>query len=133
MIYTRVKVTVTEHTASIDRPIVLYRGDKNVEVQFEIIDSLYKQYKFDGPNIITNLGASYGQLVIQKPDYTYIISEITQSRDGIVIFTIPPEMVDEEIEIGNYDFQIRLYDETQESRVTLPPIVKGITLKEPIA
>ena len=133
MIYTRVKVFMKEQTAAIDRPIYLYRGDKNVEVQFELIDSLYKQYKYDGPNVIDNLGASYGQLVIQKPDYTYMFSDITATNNGIIIFTIPSEMVDEEIEVGAYTFQIRLYSENQESRVTLPPVKGGIILVEPIA
>lgn len=133
MIYTRVKVFIKDQTANIDRPIFLYRGDKNVEVQFELIDSLYKQYKYEGPNVIDNLGASYGQLVIQKPDYTYMISDITATNNGVIIFTIPAEMVDEKIEVGAYTFQIRLYNESQESRVTLAPVKGGIILAEPIA
>lgn len=132
MIYTRVKVFVKEQTADIDRPIILYKGDKNVEVQFELIDNLYKQCKLDGPNVILNLGASYGQLVIKKPDYTFMVSEIAATYDGIIVFTIPAEMVDEDVEIGSYTFQIRLYDETKDSRVTLPPIEQGIILKEPL-
>lgn len=133
MIYTSVKVTIKNHNATIDNKIILYRGDKNVEVQFEIVESLYRQYKLEGSNTIDNLGASHGQLVILKPDYSYVFSDITETKDGKVIFTIPYDLVNEETEVGEFTFQIRLYDESQDSRVTLPPVEGGIVVKEPIA
>ena len=133
MIYTSVKVTIKNHKASIDNKIILYRGDKNVEVQFEIVESLYRQYKLEGSNTIENLGASYGQLVVQTPDYNYLFSEIVPTKNGKVIFTIPASLIDEETEVGEFTFQIRLFDESQSSRVTLPPVEGGIVVKEPIA
>lgn len=133
MIYTSVKVTIKNHKASIDNKIILYRGDKNVEIQFEIVESLYRQYKLEGSNTIMNLGASHGQLVVQKPDWTYLFSEVTPTKDGKVVFTIPAELIDEETEVGEYTFQIRLFDEAQTSRVTLPPVEGGIIIEEPIA
>ena len=133
MIYTTAKVTVKNYQASIDKPIVLYRGDRNVEIQFEILESLYRQYRVEGANVILNLDASYGQLVVQKPDFTYIIGDIVPTQEGEVIFTIPAELIDETIEVGQYTFQIRLYNEGQTSRVTLPPVIGGIDIVEPIA
>lgn len=133
MIYTAAKVTIKNYQATIDKTIVLYRGDRNVEIQFEILESLYRQYKVEGSNMILNLDASYGQLVIQKPDYTHILSGIVPTKDGKVIFTIPGELIDETIEVGRYTFQIRLYNDDQTSRVTLPPVVDGIDIIEPIA
>ena len=133
MIYTSVKVTIKNHKASIDNKIILYRGDKNVEIQFEIVESLYRQYKLEGSNTIMNLGASHGQLVVQKPDWTYLFSEVTPTKDGKVVFTIPADLIDEETQVGEYTFQIRLFDEAQTSRVTLPPVEGGIIIEEPIA
>ena len=133
MIYTASKVTIKNHQATIDKTIVLYRGDRNVEIQFEILESLYRQYKVEGSNVILNLDASYGQLVIQKPDYTHILSDIAPTQNGKVIFTIPGELIDETVEVGQYTFQIRLYNADQTSRVTLPPVVGGIDIVEPIA
>lgn len=133
MIYTSVKVTIKNNNATIDNKIILYRGDKNVEVQFEIVESLYRQYKLEGSNTIDNLGASHGQLVILKPDRSYVFSNITETKDGKVIFTIPYDLINEETEVGEFTFQIRLYDESQDSRVTLPPVEGGIVVKEPIA
>ena len=60
MIYTSVKVTIKNHVASIDNKIIIYRGDKNIEVQFEIVESLYRQYKLEGSNTIDNSETSSG-------------------------------------------------------------------------
>ena len=133
MIYTTAKVTVKNYQATIDKPIVLYRGDRNVEIQFEILESVYRQYRVEGTNVILNLNASYGQLVVQKPDHAHILSDITPTKDGKVIFTIPVELIDETVEVGQYTFQIRLYNDDQTSRVSLPPVVGGIDIVEPIA
>lgn len=133
MIYTASKVTIKNYQATIDKTIILYRGDRNVEIQFEILESVYRQYKVEGTNVISNLNASYGQLVIQKPDYTHILSDIAPTQDGKVIFTIPGELIDETVEVGQYTFQIRLYNDDKTSRVTLPPVAGGIDIVEPIA
>ena len=133
MIYTASKVTIKNYQATIDKTIILYRGDKNVEIQFEILESVYRQYRVEGTNVILNLNASYGQLVVQKPDHTHILGDIVPTQDGKVIFTIPGELIDETVEVGQYTFQIRLYNDDQTSRVTLPPVVGGIDIVEPIA
>ena len=133
MIYAVSKVTIqSNYKATLDRIITLYKGDKNIEIQFEIVESIFRQYKQEGANTIDNLHASYGQLVIQKPDYTCAISEIAPTKDGRIVFVIPPEMTDENIELGSYTFQIRLFDESQASRVTLPPVQDGIVILAPI-
>ena len=132
MIYTTSKIIIKNYQATIDKTIILYRGDRNVEIQFEILESVYRQYKVEGSNVISNLDASYGQLVVQKPDYTHILSDIVPTQDGKVIFTIPGELIDEYGEVGQYTFQIRLYNDDKTSRVTLPPVVGGIDIVEPI-
>ena len=132
MLYTSVKVTIKNDTATINNQILLYRGDKNVEVQFEILESLYRQYKLEGPNTIENLSASYGQLIIKKPDSTFVPSAVVETKDGKVIFTIPAEMIDEESEVGEFSFQIILFDESRSSKVSLPPVVNGIVVKAPL-
>lgn len=133
MIYTEVKINIKNYQALIDKTIIVYRGDKNVEVQCEIFESPYRQYKIEASNTILNLNASFAQMVIEKPDGTYIIGAITPTDDGKVIFVIPPELIDEEAEVGKFAFQIRLYNEDKTSRVTLPPVIGGIDVVEPIA
>lgn len=133
MIYTTARITIKNYDATIDTPIILYRGDKNVEVQMIIYESAYRQYKVEGANVIENLNASYGQLVVRKPDNTYVISDVTETKDGKIIFVIPPELIDETSEVGYFTFQIRLMNDDQTSRVTLPPVINGIEIVEPIA
>lgn len=133
MIYTEVKINIKNYQALIDKTIIVYRGDKNVEVQCEIFESPYRQYKIEASNTISNLNASFAQMVIQKPDNSYVIGEITPTQDGKVVFVIPPELIDESAEVGKFAFQIRLYNEDKTSRVTLPPVVGGIDVIEPIA
>ena len=132
MIYTTAIVTVKKDVSKIDRKIILYKGDRNIEIQFEIVEGAYRQYKLQGGNVIENLDASYGQLLARKPDSEVLISEIVPTKDGRVVFTMPQELLDEDTEVGFYTFQIILFDESQESKVTLPPVVEGIEVKKAI-
>ena len=133
MIFTERKITINNNQCKIDSPVVLYRGDYNIEVRFTIVSSHYKYSNKQETNVIESTEASYGQLVIQTPNTTPIFSEITATKKGAITFTITAEMIDEVTEIGNYTFQIRLLDENKESRATIPEVVNGIEIREPIA
>lgn len=124
MIYIERTIVINKNTATIEEPIVLYKGDRNVELQFSIKNSPLK-YK-------TGLTATYGQLVIKRPKAEAIFSTCERLSNGKVIFCITSEMIDELIELGNYSFQIRLFNEDQTSRASLPPVEAGIIIKEPI-
>ena len=39
MIFTEKKITINNNECKIDSPVVLYRGDYNVEVRFTIVSS----------------------------------------------------------------------------------------------
>lgn len=134
MIFTERKITISNNASSIDKQIVLYRGDKNVEIRFTISEFPFKYSRNNETNVIESTEASFGQLVIRVPnDKAPIFSDIVPTKKGSVIFTITGEMIDEISELGTYDFQIRLFDEEQNSRATIPPIEKGIEIREPIA
>ena len=134
MIFTDRTITVKKGASSIDGTIVLYRGDKEVEIRFTLNESF--PFRFGSgvnPNIIEKTEAAYGQLVIKTPnDLPAIFSEIVPTNEGKIIFTITAEMIDEITEVGNYTFQIRLLDESMNSRVTLPEVNNGIEIREPI-
>ena len=134
MIFTEKKITISNNQCKIDSPVVLYRGDYNVEVRFTIVSSPYKYSNKQETNVIEQTEASYGQLVIKTPgNKPAIFSEITATKRGAITFTITAEMIDEVHEIGDYTFQIRLLDENKESRATIPEIKDGIEIREPIA
>lgn len=131
MIYTERVVTIKNFSASIDNVIILYRGDKNVELRFKIIDSKFKFASTKG-NVIDNTQAAYGQLAVITPLESSIISDIAECIDGMVTFVMTPDMMDELVEIGKYTFQIRLFNDDQSSRITLPPVYDGIEVKQPL-
>ena len=129
MIYIERTITIgndknSNQSAQIDSPVVLYKGDKNVEVNFIIENSPYKHR--------AGLETTYGQLVIKRPKTAPIFSDVAKVSNGKVLFIITGDMIDELVELGNYDFQIRLINADKTSRATLPPVTGGISIKEPL-
>ena len=122
MIYATVNMTVGDYESTCDQKIVLYRGDKNVEIRFVI-----------KANRFTVLDSTYAQLIITRPSSSSIFSKPAAIQNDTVVLVITAEMIDELNEIGEHAFQIRLYDNTMNARVTLPPCEGGIIIHEPIA
>ena len=133
MIFTEKTIRVTNGESQINAPVILYRGDKNIKLRFRIVDCPYT-YSKTVHNVIETTEASYAQLVIQPPNNSFpIFSDITATENGYVTFIITDEMIDETPEVGSYTFQIRLLDDEQHSRITIPEVVGGIEIREPIA
>ena len=132
MIFTNVSIVVKDGESKQDKNIYIYRGDRNIEVRFTITSPF--RYT-DMSNLVEESDAYFAQLVIKKPnsDDDFIYSPIENVEYGIVRLAITEEMIDEEVEVGEYDYQIILYDESINSRVTIPPVVGGIKLLEPIS
>ena len=131
MIFTDRTITVRKGESRIDEPIVVYRGDYELEVRFTILNSRFKF--MSGTNMIESEKASYGQLAILTPYGGNIFSDIVRCNDGSVTFVLTVEMLNQIEEVGLYSFQIRLMDYNKESRVSIPPIEFGIEVREPIA
>ena len=131
MIFTDRTITVRKGESRIDEPIVVYRGDYELEVRFTILNSRFKF--MSGTNMIESEKASYGQLAILTPYGGNIFSDIVRCNDGSVTFVLTAEMLNQIEEVGLYSFQIRLMDYNKESRVSIPPIEFGIEIREPIA
>ena len=132
MIHTNRIVTVGEQESIIDRPIVLYRGDREVEIEFTLVGNEFT-FSEEG-NVIKSVNASHGQLVLNTPSGGHMFSELAECHEGKVVFVVTKEMIDEFIEMGFYIFQIRLYDSAEmKSRVTIPPVMNGFDIRNPIA
>ena len=67
MIFTERTITVVNDSATINKPLILYRGDKNVELKITIAESQFKFRNTDASNVIETTDASYAQLVINTP------------------------------------------------------------------
>ena len=130
MIFTERTVTVRNGDASIDTPVILYRGDRKVEIRFKIMDVKFKFQS--GDNIISSTNAASAQLAILNPNGSNAFTGITATDNGTVSFVITGEMIDQLEEVGTYSFHIRLFDEDLESRITLPEVKNGFEVREPI-
>ena len=124
MIYVERSITVGNDKSSIEKPVLLYKGDKNVKIQFTIKGNPFKYSNESEP--------AYAQLLIKRPEADPIISEVFKYESSKVVFVITGEMIDELTELGSYTLQLRLYNADKTSRVTLPPINAGIIIEEPI-
>lgn len=133
MIFTERTITVVNDSATINKPLILYRGDKNIELKITIVESQFKFRSTGASNVIETANASYAQLVINTPYNSPIFSEVTATENGTVIFVISAAMIDEVREVGIYDIQIRLLDDNKQSRVTIPPVSNAIEIREPMA
>ena len=130
MIFTERTVTVRNGETSIDAPVILYRGDRKVEIRFKILDAKFKFQS--GDNIISSTNAAFAQLAILNPNGSNAFTETTATDNGTVSFVISGEMIDQLEEVGTYTFHIRLFDEDFESRITLPEVLNGFEVREPI-
>ena len=133
MIFTERTITVVNNSATINKPLILYRGDKNIELKITIAESQFKFRNTDASNVIETTDASYAQLVINTPYGLPIFSDVAATKNGAVIFVITEAMIDEIREVGAYEIQIRLLDDNKQSRASIPPVSNAIEIREPIA
>ena len=124
MIYIERNIRIKNNEAVIEQPIVLYKGDMNIELQFTIENNPFK-YR-------TGTAVTYGQLVIRRPEAAPIFSEPVKMSSSKVLFTVTGDMIDELEELGEYDFQIQLLNNDQTSRGSLPPVYGGIIIRDPL-
>ena len=124
MLSTECTISIKRGTSKINAPIVLYRGDKNIEVKFHIKNNPF----------IADSSIKYGQLIIKLPETGLVIfSEINKFNEEVVSFILPEDMMDEIIEVGLYTIQLRFYNEDKSSAATLPEITRALDIREPIA
>lgn len=124
MIYIERTIEIKKNIAKIEEPIILYKGDKNIELQFMIENNPFK-YK-------SGVELTYGQLVVKRPSADPIFSEVAKLSNNKVLFVVTGDMIDELAELGEYDFQIRLINADKTSRGTIPPVTAGIIIKAPL-
>lgn len=132
MIYKQCILTINGNNAKLDEDIYLFRLDKNIELYFTIVNNKYKFNKSDLNNIINLTNASYFQMRLYKNaevKYTFAIQPTDNEK---AILTITDDLIDEPIEVGDYDFQISLLDDDKSSMISLPIVSKQIHVCEPL-
>ena len=132
MIYKKCVMTIDKNKATLDEDIYLYRLDKNIELYFTIVNNKYRFNKGDMNNIILITNASFFQVRLYKnADIKYTFA-IQPTQDGVAILTITDDLIDDPIEVGDYDFQISLLDEEKTSMISMPIVSKQLHVCEPL-
>ena len=135
MVLTDVTITVTDQTSSANRDIVVYRGDYNVRITFTLLESNYRYTSGPKENIIERKEAYYAQMLIRLGEsevVKYKTNIAPTEPEGKVTLTLVEGALDETIELGEYNYQIRLFSDEKEARFTLPPVYGRLFVKEPI-
>ena len=122
MLYARVVLWVKKDEIISDSKVILYRGDKNVDIEFTLKSVDY---------VLTE--SAFAQLILTRPYATSVFSEIFKIGNNKVTIRITGDMIDELNEKESYAIQIRLFDSERVARATLPPCYDVIYVREPIA
>lgn len=118
-IYTERIIRVNNNKASMDKDIYIYRGNRNIEIQFTIVDH---QFKFKDTNMIEKLTPSHAYVTLLTPQMKQIGTGKAEVIDGVIKLVVSSAMIDEKTECGEYSIVIDLYDEVGDSVLTIPPV-----------
>lgn len=130
MIYKKCVMTIDKNKATLDEDIYLYRLDKNIELYFTIVNNKYRFNKGDMNNIILITNASFFQVRLYKNAEIKYTFAIQPTDGGQAILTITDDLIDDPIEVGDYDFQISLLDEEKTSMISMPIVSKQLHVCE---
>lgn len=131
-ITTDCKLTVSKNTAKLDEEIFLYKNDRNIKLLIEIVDNKYRYKSDDLSNLLSKYKASYAQVKWYKNAEVKKEFPIQPTDDGKVVFIIEGELINEDTELGDYDLQLRLLNENQESIRSLPIIKSAVHILKPL-
>ena len=132
MIYTTREINVNGSTATMDEDIYLFKQDSNIELKFIINNTKFTFQNTESNNVVESSEASYFRVKLKKPDGKTVNFPIQEVTDNYVILLIEGELIDEDTEVGDYTIQIRLYDKTKTSKLTIPAIPNCIHIQQPL-
>jgi hypothetical protein len=125
-------MTINKNNATLDEDIYLFRLDKNIELHFSIVNNRYKFDKSDLNNIIAQTNAAYFQIRLYRSDEIKYTFAIQPTQDGVAVLTITDDLINDPIELGEYDFQISLLDADKTSMISMPIVKQQLHVCEPL-
>lgn len=132
MIYKKCIMTINKNNATLDEDIYLFRLDKNIELHFSIVNNRYKFDKSDLNNIIAQTNAAYFQIRLYRSNEIKYTFAIQPTQDGVAVLTITDDLINDPIELGEYDFQISLLDADKTSMISMPIVKQQLHVCEPL-
>lgn len=129
-IYADRKLRVSDTKMIMDKDVILYRGNRNIYIFFSM-----ENLDFGFRNLTTGYEAFYPShafITILTPLFNEIAIPKTPIENDRIQLCINERMIDELTEVGDYTIVIDLYDEYEDSLLTLPPIENQLKVRDRI-
>ena len=99
-------IQIKNGKANLNKDIFLNKNDKDVVIYFKVNGF---PYKFSNNTEDSIDGAVYSQITLQKPTGEVILLPKTAVDVDKITLKITEDIIDEVIEIGEYNFQVKLF------------------------
>lgn len=119
MIKYNYEVSVNENRAKLNKDIFLFRGNRNIHYYFSIKGARFA-FEKEG-DLIENANAIYAAVTVIKPNNVEVASAIAKVENGLIHLKVTEDLIDEEVEIGDFDLVFDLFDDS-DGAVTIPKI-----------
>lgn len=119
MIKYNYEVSVNENRAKLNKDIFLFRGNRNIHYYFSIKGARFA-FEKEG-DLIENANAIYAAVTVIKPNGVEVANAIAPVENGLIHLKVTEDLIDEEVEIGDFDLVFDLFDDS-DGAVTIPKI-----------
>ena len=111
--YRDIDVKISNYKSELSKPLVIFERDRGLEIYFNLIEYAYKLDK-NPKNLLENLVGAYATVTLVNPEgYEISIDEVEITEDAKVKFVITEDLTDELTEIGTYQLQIHVNNDTE--------------------
>lgn len=114
------EITVNGNTAKLNKDIHLFRENKNVHYYFAIKNA---SFNFKGStDLIEKTNAINAAVTVIKPNGVEVANAIAPVENGKIHLKVTEDLIDEEVEVGDFDLIFDLFDDT-DGAVTIPKVI----------
>lgn len=120
MIKYNYEISVNDNKARLNKDIFLFRGNRNIHYYFSIKGARFTFSKTN-EDLIESSNAIYAAVTVIKPNGVEVANAIAPVEDGVIHLKVTEDLIDEEVEVGDFDLVFDLFDDS-EGAVTIPKI-----------
>ena len=114
------EITVNGNQAKLKKDKYLFRGNKNVHYYFAVKNA---SFNFKGStDLIEKTNAINAAVTVIKPNNVEVASAIAKVENGKIHLKVTEDLIDEEVEVGDFDLVFDLFDDT-DGAVTIPKVI----------
>ena len=114
------EVSVSDNKANLNKDIFLFSGNRNIHYYFSIKGARFTFSK-ENEDLLESSNAIYAAVTVVKPNGVEVANAIAPVEDGLIHLKVTEDLIDEEVEVGDFDLVFDLFDDN-EGAVTIPKI-----------